>query len=174
MELRAQDIYVALKLVVLRNKPQSMQGIGESIGMSASRVHDAMHRLMRARLALRDGCYRPVAANLMEFLAHGIRFAFVPDIGGPTRGIPTAAFAPPLDRKLMVSNDPPYVWPHPEGKVRGIAFSPLHKSAPVAAQRDPDFYELLALVDAVRGGRARERTMAIEELNKRILSHAAE
>jgi hypothetical protein len=32
-------------------------------------------------------------------------------------------------------------------------------------------YELLALVDAVRGGRARERDLAIKELRKRLEHH---
>ena len=168
MELRSQDIYVALKLVVLRNQPCSMQCIGESIGMSASRVHRAIHHLIRAGLIRKDVGYVPVSANLREFLVHGIRFAFVPDIGEPSRGMPTASFAPPLNKEFIVSNELPYVWPDSEGDVRGISFSPLHKSAPAAARKDDAFYELLVLVDAIRGGRARERKMAIEELGKRL------
>jgi hypothetical protein len=34
--------------------------------------------------------------------------------------------------------------------------------------RDPKLHELLALVDAIREGRAREREIAIQELTKRI------
>ena len=41
----------------------------------------------------------------------------------------------------------------------------------MAAKSDPKLYELLALVDTLRVGRARERTMAEEELRKR-LEHA--
>jgi len=159
---------VALKLVVLKNEPCSMQRIGESIGMSASRVHDAIHRLIRAKLIRKDDGYKAVSANLREFLVHGIRFAFVPEIGGPSRGLPTASFAPPLNKEFVASSELPYVWPDPEGEARGISFSPLHKSAPGAARKDRAFYELLALVDAIRGGRARERKMSIEELGKRL------
>jgi hypothetical protein len=54
--------------------------------------------------------------------------------------------------------------------VRGIAFSPLYKNAPQAALRDPKLYELLALVDAIREGRSREREIAIRELTARINS----
>ncbi len=168
MELRSQDIYVALKLVVLKNEPCSMQYIGESIGMSASRVHQAIHRLIRARLVRKDDGYKPVSANLGEFLMHGIRFAFVPDIGGPSRGLPTSSFAPPLNKEFAEPGELPYVWPDPEGEVWGISFSPLHKSAPKAARKDHAFYELLALVDAIRGGRARERKLAMDELGKRL------
>ncbi len=34
--------------------------------------------------------------------------------------------------------------------------------------RDPKLYELLALVDAIREGRAREREIAIRELTAKI------
>jgi len=169
MELKQQDIYVALKLVVLNGEPCSMQRLGEALGMSASRVHDSIHRLIKAQLIRRGDAYPPVLANLKEFILHGIRFAFVPEIGQPVRGMPTASFAPPLNREFAPSGDLPQVWPDAmAGEVRGISFSPLHKSAPEAARKDPEFYELLALVDANRGGRARERNMAAEMLSKRL------
>lgn len=60
------------------------------------------------------------------------------------------------------------VWPCPEGKVRGESFSPLYRSVPVAARNDPHLYEVLALVDAIRGGRNRERKMALELLHQTI------
>jgi len=170
MELKKQDIYVALKLVVVNNEPCSMQHLGEMLGMSASRVHDSIHRLIKANLIRKDKGYKPVRANLKEFILHGIRFVFVPEIGELSRGLPTASFAPPLNSEFMVSNELPHIWPDAEGEVRGISFSPLHKSAPAAARKDPRFYELLAMVDAIRGGRARERNMAIQELDKRLSS----
>jgi hypothetical protein len=60
------------------------------------------------------------------------------------------------------------VWPDPEGEVRGEELRPLYRSAPGAARKDPALYELLALVDAIRGGRARERNLAVEELKGRL------
>ncbi|MEG7523780.1 MAG: hypothetical protein M3H12_11860 [Chromatiales bacterium] len=53
-----------------------------------------------------------------------------------------------------------------------MEFSPLYKSAPGAAKRDPALYELLVLVDAIRGGRARERELAIKELRARLEQYA--
>jgi hypothetical protein len=73
--------------------------------------------------------------------------------------------------KVVADGEPPPVWPHPEGEVRGIGFSPLHKSAPVAASQDAAFYDLLALVDVLRAGRARERAIAGRELQKRLKTH---
>jgi len=168
MELKPQDIYVALKLLVLNGEPCPMQRMGESLGLSASRVHASIQRLLQAKLIRKDKGYKIVSANLREFLAHGIRFAFVPEIGEPCRGVPTASFAPPLNRAFAASNELPLVWPDAEGDVRGISFSPLHKAAPRAARKDRALYELLALVDAIRGGRARERKMAVEELEARL------
>jgi hypothetical protein len=167
VELKPVDLYVALKLVVLNNEPCAMQSIGEALGMSGSRVHASIHHLIRARLVRKDKGYKPILANLKEFIVHGVGFAFVPEIGGPTRGMPTASFAPPLAQGF-VEAELPHVWPDPEGEVRGISFSPLHKSAPMAARKDQALYELLALVDAIRGGRARERKMAIDIISQRL------
>ncbi len=164
MELKPQDIYVVLKLVVLRNEPCTMQRIGESLGLSSSRVHSSIHKLLKAKLIRKDKGYKVISANLRAFLLHGIRFVFVPEIGEPCRGLPTASFASPLNKEFVDSNELPYVWPDPEGDVRGISFSPLHKSAPQAARKDKELYKLLALVDAIRGGRARERKMAAERI----------
>ena len=48
---------------------------------------------------------------------------------------------------------------------------PLYPSAPKAARKDPKLYELLALVDMLRLGRARERAMAEQQLNELLPSH---
>jgi hypothetical protein len=62
----------------------------------------------------------------------------------------------------------PIVWPHPEGTVRGESLEPLYPSAVDAARRDDALYESLALVDALRIGRARERKLAVELIGKRL------
>ncbi len=84
--------------------------------------------------------------------------------------MPTAYAAPPLSEHIS-SEDLPPVWPDPDGTVRGLALEPLYRTAPQAAKADPKLYQLLALVDALRMGRARERKLAEDELKQR-LSHA--
>jgi len=69
---------------------------------------------------------------------------------------------------MAESLEPPPVWPDSSGSARGVEFSPLYKNVPAAARRDPKLYELLALVDAIRDGRTREREIAIRELTARI------
>ena len=85
-----------------------------------------------------------------------------------TRGVPTAAAAEPLKSRFLDDREPPTVWPYPQGKVRGLSLTPLYKGAPKAALRDPEFYSVLALCDAVRSGRTRERNLAVELLGKAI------
>jgi len=110
----------------------------------------------------------PHLRNLEEFLIHGVKYVFVPEQGELTRGMPTAHAAAPMNKRIAASADPPPVWPDAKGNTRGIAFSPLYGVAPTAAQADPKLYELLVLVDAIRGGRAREREIAIKELKVRL------
>ncbi len=67
-----------------------------------------------------------------------------------------------------VKTDETPVWPDPAGEVRGESFLPLHKAVPVAVKQDSSLYELLALVDAIRGGRVREKEAARKEIRKRL------
>lgn len=48
--------------------------------------------------------------------------------------------------------------------------NPLYPSVTKAVQNDPKLHELIALVDALRVGRAREKEIAIKELKARILN----
>lgn len=72
---------------------------------------------------------------------------------------------PPFGVSTTPRNEPPPVWPERRDKFRGQAFRPLYRSAPKEAERDPSLYKLFALVvDAIPGGRARERDLAVKEL----------
>jgi len=44
----------------------------------------------------------------------------------------------------------------------------LYPSAPKAAKLDPGLYELLAMIDALRIGKARERKLAQELVSQRL------
>jgi hypothetical protein len=116
---------------------------------------------------------RPIYAALEEFLIHGVRYAFPAEEKAMTRGMPTAWAAPPLAGELAGASDaPPPVWPDPHGEVRGMAVAPLYRSVPQAARLDAALYELLALVDAIRIGRARERKLAETMLRSRLQAAA--
>jgi hypothetical protein len=49
---------------------------------------------------------------------------------------------------------------------RGQAIEPLHPSVPYACRQDKRLYEMLALADALRIGRARERSLALKGLKE--------
>lgn len=169
-----------LKLVASDSQRWSYAKLGEHLGMSASHVFASVARAEASRLlsvpppnigrvAGTSLFAKPNLGNLTEFLVHGVKYCFPVERGGRTRGIPTADAAPPLNQHFPPEDFPlPPVWPYPEGPARGIAFSPLYKNVPQAALRDSKLYELLALVDAIREGRAREREIAIRELTARI------
>jgi hypothetical protein len=108
---------------------------------------------------------------LRNFLVHGEPYAFPASPKEVTRGMPTAWAAPVLSGKISASEQIPPVWPDPEGQVQGAAVQPLYGSVPGAARRDPALYDLLALVDALRIGRARERSLAEKEITHRLNTH---
>lgn len=167
MILKPQDIVIMLKLVVRDSSEWSYPALSHELSMSASEVHAGVKRAVAAKLM---DLHRkiPVKSNLLEFLIHGVKYAYPPDRGGITRGIPTSYAAQPLRELITQPDEPPPVWPDPEGHVRGYEFSPLYSSVPHACKVDPKLYELLALVDAIRDGRARERKIAVKEIQSRI------
>lgn len=167
--LKPQDVLVMLKLVAMGQLSWSYAWLAVQLEMSPSQLHAAVKRALAAHLAVRQNeLIVANTRNLEEFLIHGLKYVFVPERGEMTRGMPTSHAAPPLDQYFVSSEEPPPVWPDADGSVRGVAFSPLYGLAPAAARLDPQLYELLVLVDAIRGGRARERELAIRELKKRL------
>ena len=106
--------------------------------------------------------------SLLEFILHGLKYVFPAEPGPLCRGMPTAHSAPPLSGQIVSSENDQYVWPSNEGEVRGQAIEPIYESVPKAARKDPQLYEMLALIDALRVGRARERKIAVEELTRRL------
>lgn len=169
MSLKPQDVCILLKIVALERAPWSYSQLAYELGMSASEVHAGVKRATDASLMrLEDGWGTPAPDALEELLVHGLKYVFTPVRGGLTRGIPTSYAAPPLNRILAQPDEPPPVWPDPEGEVRGYEFAPLYKSVPFAARRDARLYELLALVDAVRGGAPHESETAVRELRTRL------
>jgi hypothetical protein len=170
MILKPQDIVILLKLVTIGDRQWSFSSLANDLGMSPSEVHSGIGRATAARLF--DSQRKlPILKALLEFLLHGVKYAFPPDKGQLTRGLPTSYAAPPLNSLIVQSDEPPPVWPAPDGNVRGYEFSPLYRSVPKAVAHDNALYELLALVDAIRDGRARERELAVKEITARLNKH---
>lgn len=103
---------------------------------------------------------------LHEFAVHGVRYAFPAVIGPLKRGIPTSFGAPPLSIAISSAPGDAPVWPSAQGTSKGPSLSPLSAGAPTAAVADPALHALLALQDALRSGRARERALAASYLKQ--------
>lgn len=185
--MKSQDIVLLLKLVTLerpglipgvaavRDVPPvmaeafSVRALGDATGISKSEVSAALRRCIHAGLARVDPETGRPGVNtygLSEFLLHGIKYVFPVKPGRRVRGVPTAHSAPVWVGKLLSTGGQVFVWADPEGEAVGEHIEPLFRSVPAAARRDPVLYGLLALVDSVRVGRAREAGLAKQWLKE--------
>ena len=165
--LRPQDILVLLKLLASRGREWRQVDLAQELGLSQYEISAALRRAEYSGFLDRSK-KRLNKSALEEFLLHGLKYVYPAKPGAVCRGVPTAHSAPPISKKIVSSPHDQYVWPHDDGEVRGQGIPPLYASAPEAARKDPKLHELLALVDALRVGRARERQIAADELKRRL------
>ena len=163
--MKAQDIVLLLKIISMQNDSWNQLQTAAALGMSQSEVSESVARSKYAGLLDSKG-KKVMKLALIEFLQYGIRYVFPQKPGAIVRGIATAHSAAPLNT-IIVSKEH-YVWPSGKGDLRGQAVTPLYPSVVEAVQKDTLLHELLALVDAIRMGRAREREIAFKELKSRI------
>lgn len=168
LSLKPQDLVILLKLICSQDKALTYSGIAKALFMSASEVHASLARARIARLVAADSndSFEVLRGAFRELLLHGAQFIFPAVTGSMVRGTPTAHAVPALQDLLVAPNEPPPVWPYAEGSVRGIALHPLYPTVPRAAKDDSRLYEALALFDAIRIGRAREREIASAALTR--------
>jgi hypothetical protein len=175
MELKPQDIYVALKLVARGKQPWTYNLLSLELAMSASEVNAAVKRAQQAGLirvqVLNEKNPQPIVKAIEEFIFHGLKYSFPPDLGGMVRGMPTAYAAPGLGESMQTDGQPPHVWPWESGAVRGLALSPLYPTAPQAAHADSRFHQMLALVDCLRISSPRGTGVATNMLKDMLASY---
>lgn len=176
MELKPQDLMVLLKVAAHPPQRWTYAALGEALAMSASETHASVKRAVASGLAVAParGEWSPVRPNLLEFILHGVRYIWPATPGPIKRGMPTAFGAEPLASQLTVAPGEAPVWADPKGNAKGPTLSPLYRTAPQAALNDPALYRLLALVDALRTGRARERNLATTLIEAALMRRDAE
>lgn len=160
-----RDIVILLKIVSYGDQAWLQTPLAAALGISQSEISKSLNRSKNAGLLAPNG-KTVMKLALMEFLQFGLRYVFPIQPGAVLRGVPTAHSASPLKEEIQSSEA--YVWPYGKGTVRGHSILPLYPTVPEAALEDAKLYELLALVDALRVGRARERELAVRELKKRL------
>jgi DNA-binding Lrp family transcriptional regulator len=168
--MKEQDLVILLKKLTTKGSNLSIRKLAEELGMSASSVSESLERSKQAQLVDRNKKRVNVLA-LQEFLIHGVAYVFPAQAGRIGRGVPTYVSASPLKEQLAANVDT-YVWHHVRGTARGQQIEPLYPSVPEAVLRDEELYQWLVIVDALRMGRAREKEIAINELNKRFERYA--
>ena len=138
---------------------------------SLSQVQYALTRAARCHLYSRER-RRVLTPHLLEFLEHGLRFALPAAEPGPVQqGVPTAHSAPVMQAALASAGDPglsKFVWPHLDGPEVGQTLTALHPVVAGLAMTDRDLHAVLALIDSLRVGGARERGVAAALLRERL------
>lgn len=173
MQLRPQDVVVALKLCAHPERVPALIPLSVELGISVSNVHGALKRIRKSGLLVLSEEGEVLGQRrLLEFLVHGLPYVWPAELGANARGMPTAHSAPPLESRIVAAEVDVVVWPEARGGARGQSVKPLIPSAAAAARRDEKLYELLALADALRVGRVRERKLAAELLEKKLLASA--
>jgi hypothetical protein len=168
--LRPQDLAVAIKLVVSRDKVSNYTELSDQMFLSLSETHASVDRLLASGMLLNESTQavafkdiHPSRLLICAFLINGAKYAFPAVIEGPTIGLPTMEVfgLTPTD---WDGTGP--VWPSPYGKHRGYALLPLYPKLPSAAMQDAKLYEVLSLFDCIRAGQARERELAKARIQK--------
>ncbi|HKS06879.1 MAG TPA: hypothetical protein VJR92_11235 [Gemmatimonadaceae bacterium] len=163
------DVVLAIRLA---RPAGTLAQLGEELAVVASRVHASLVRLQAAGL-VRPGTRETNRLALIEFLEHGVRYAFPGAIGREALGIPTAHSAEILASEIDASDA--LVWPatDADSPVRGYSIAPLYPGATQLPRTSPETYRIVALVDALRVGGSRERALAAKHIRNALQNLAA-
>ena len=166
--LRPIDVLVLLKIVSCSNRKLDWNTVilSRELFISQSEISESLKRCRLSSL-ISDDKKEILRNSLLEFLISGVKYSFPASPGSIERGIPTAHSTRPISE--IINSNEIYIWEDWEGHVRGQVIEPLYKTVTKAVRVDSLLYELLALLDSIRIGKARERNIAETELRKRIL-----
>ena len=173
LRLKPQDVVLALKLVARPPSSWTQVELAKALHISVSEVNHGLKRLAACQL-FNSRERRVIRSSLLEFLVSGLRYVFPTELGLVGDGMPTSIGASALSSKLRLIEGDQIVWrtsaSSASARVRGRVIAPLYKNVPKAAAEDAALHEYLALADALRVGRARERAFAKEELSRKLAS----
>ena len=169
--LKPQDILVACTLFTLGDAEWPMRRLAGSLSISLGEIHAAVERGRAAGvLGLPRGKLNVARRKLFELVTVAVPQVYYAIRGSVELGVPAAMHAdslkgvfPPSGRVI------PLVWPCATGTVKGESLLPLYPTVPRAIQHDLDLHRLLALIDVVRVGDAKDRRLATDLLDRMIL-----
>lgn len=158
------DVVLGLRLL---SDAGTLASLADELAVVPSQVHASIRRLALGGL-LKPESRATNPRAFAEFVLFGVRYAFPAARGPLAFGVPTAYSAPPL-AALMDPTDV-LVWAAPQvtQAVHGFSIRPLYSGAPKLVERSPATYRLLTLVDALRIGDPRARTIARGEIESAL------
>ena len=162
--MKPQDVVILLKLMITGDEAWRQVDIANDLLLSQGEVAKALSRLKKSGLVTGK---RVNASGALEFLSYGLKYVFPAELGPIAVGVPTAMSAPSFKTKLLQGENDKYVWPSSQGKVRGQIIKPFYPGLAEAVLKDKVLYELMASVEVIRVGRAREKKIAIDKIKKR-------
>lgn len=170
--LRPQDVLVACKLFSLGESEWNYLRLAGSLSISASETHAATERCRAAGvLGTPRGKLTVARRKFFELVTVAVPQVYYAVRGPVESGIPTSIYAEPL--RGVFPKDPnrpvPLIWPSESGGTKGESLLPIYPTMPKAIQHDVVLHKLLALIDVVRVGEAKDRKTATDFLERMIL-----
>lgn len=165
--MKPQDIAILLKVMLLEGSVWTFRQVAADLAISLSEVSQGLRRLEKAKL-YNPNTRKILRRSTLELINYAVKYVFPAEVGAVKKGIPTAHAVGSMKDEFAFDPSEIYVWPDPNGQRRGHALTPLYPNAVDAAQRDPQLHELLAAIDVIRIGRAREVKRAKAFLSEKI------
>lgn len=160
--MRPHDVVVLLKILSLEENWMN-KDLADTLFISESEISESLNRSKIARLISNDK-RRVYKVAFFEMIVHGLKYFFPVQVGARAVGITTGHSSPILKDHFIFEEKDQYVWATQYGQIEGYAIKPFYPNQPVAALHDQLLYDKLALIDAIRVGRTRERNKAVELL----------
>ena len=169
--LKPQDVLVACKLFALGEAEWTMRRLAGSLSISLSETHAAVERGRAAGvLGTPRGKLNVGRKKFFELATVAVPQVYYAIRGSVELGVPAAMQAEPLKGVFLRDGRPiPLVWPSERGTMKGESLLPLYPTVTRAVEHDPDLHRLLALIDVVRVGDAKDRKLATDLLERMIM-----
>jgi len=157
----------------------SVRGLGASLGISKTEIGASLRRCVESNLLFISNSYDAVSlANfnwkvnkkaIFNLIKHGVPYLYPPKLLGLDIGIPTGFSGPALLEEVTSAGNTKIIWSSEYGDVYGQVLEPIYKTVAFASYQDEFVYNCFTLIDAYRLGKAREKEIAINLLEKTIL-----
>ncbi len=164
--LQGVDIAVVFSAALheRRSGDWSAAGVRHELGIPKATLSKSFERLRHSRLVREGYINRASLAALLPVLP--VLVPARPAGDKQVRGIATGHSAPAFGS--LFRGGAGFVWATGDGPDLGLPISPLHPRIPatVLERGETAQYAVLAMLDAVRGGRARELAHGVQGLRK--------